>query len=327
MKIAGFPNQSGSRYWRLEDPFAYLRRLGHEAEVVTDEGISDRICQWADIIVLQSTVSKEDITCAYAYQQMHGLKIVADADDLFDLLEDDNPNKLDHDKTDAKAVIGKTLQIADLVTVTTPYLREQLLKYNDNIEILPNYMDLKRWDLPIYENDSKEIRIGWAGSMTHVKDFELVVEPLKRILKRYPKAKLIILGDPRIADLFKGFPVETVLGVDFDAYPARLHSLRLDIGIAPLRDSEFNKGKSNIKALEYGICKIPAIFSPTVYQGSVCGVIARTKTEWFESLNSYVLDAKLRKADGQEAYTWVKENYNLEEKIRKWEKAYRRLLT
>lgn len=326
MKIAGFGNSSGSRYWRLEDPFAYLRKLGHEAHVVEDEGINDSVCTWADIMVLQGCVDMEGIACARAYQHERGLKLVVEVDDALEISED-NPHVIEHKISNAPAIITKTIGIADLVTCTVPYLQTQLSKLNKNVVVLPNYLDMKRWDLPNYTNDSSEVRIGWAGSATHVNDLKLIVEPLKQIMKEHPEVKLIIMGDQRIADLFKGYNVETILGVAFEAYPARLHGLRLDIGIAPLLTNAFNRGKSNIKFLEYSICSVPSVVSPIAYKDSATGYICESPAEWYGSLKNLVINKKEREEMGKDAYTYVKENYDLEQKITLWEKAYKALLT
>jgi glycosyltransferase involved in cell wall biosynthesis len=324
MKIALFPNPSGSRYWRLEDPAKYLLRKGHHARVVTT-GIDDEVARWADIYVLQSVVDKEGIALLHAYQQEKDKRIVVDADDALEIT-DDNPHKAEHEMTNASEVIKITMQIADLITTTTPYLAEKLRKYNDNVVVLPNYIDLERWDLPKYQNTSDKIRIGWAGSITHINDLKLVVNPLKRLCKEFKNLQLVFVGDPRVGELFDGCPVENMVGVPFEVWPAKLHSLRLDIGIAPLADTEFNKCKSNIKWQEYSVAKIPGVYSNTVYQlrgiEPRYALIAYTEDHWYQCLRNLIVSQALREDIGTATYSRVTQRFSLAKHIDKWIEAY-----
>lgn len=325
MNIVAFPNPSGSRYWRLEDPFKYLSRNPKFNAQICTTGIEESVAQWADVYVLQGVVDKDGLALLYAYQQEFGKKIVVEQDDNIEV-EDDNVHKIEHEKTDAYSVIKRIMEVADGITTTTEYLARKLYKHNQNVAVLPNYLDLERWDLPKKKNDSTTIRIGWAGSATHLKDMEMVEKPIKRILEEFPTVQLVIVGDPRVAKLFDGYNVEFMLGVEFEAWPEMLNSLRLDIGIAPLRDTEFCKCKSNIKWLEYSVAQISGIYSPTVYfrRGFEpdMGFIARTSDDWYNQLKVLIQNPVLRQDIAFQAYTMVTARYSLEKHIGEWEDFY-----
>lgn len=328
MNVAMFPNQSGSRYWRLEDPAKYLREEGIDAQVV-NTGIDDEVAKWADIVVLQSCVDMKGIALLRAYQKERGLKIIVDADDHIKI-NDDNPHKIEHEATNAPEVIAITMRIADAITTTTTTLAKALRAYNDNVCVLPNYMNIERWDLPKLTNESDTIRIGWAGSVTHLKDMEMIEKPLKRIMDEFSQVRLVLVGDPRVGELFKGYPVETMLGVDFHAWPPRLSGLRLDIGLAPLIDSEFNRNKSNIKWMEYGINKVPGVFSKIVYwrknfDGKL-GLVAETPQQWYQCLKNLITNDDLRHDIGENAYFKVRTRYDLMENISEWIDCYSKVL-
>lgn len=328
MNIAMWPNPSGSRFWRLEDPAKYLQRKGIDARIITT-GITEDIAKWADIYVLQGTVDKEGIALLYTYQQEFGKKIVVDQDDLPEI-EDDNPHKKEHEATNALEITKILLEIADMVTTTTEYLADRLRKYNKNVVVLPNSLDLERWDIPKLTNNSKrEIRIGWAGSITHLKDLESIVKPLTRLLKENNKVKLVLCGDPRLKDLFPGLNVECMLGVPFEFWPSKLSGLRLDIGLAPLRNSEFNKCKSPIKFYEYSIMKIPGVYSPTVYNfrgfDNKFGMICYSQNQWYHCLKNMIEYPILRQDIVSNAYPYVKTRKGLKKNINLWVKAYKSL--
>lgn len=328
-KIAMFPNSSGSRYWRLEDPAKYLRKLGHEV-VLFEEPPTREMCEYFDMYVTQGMVAKDSIALMYEYQQEHGKKIVVDQDD--DLkVSNDNPHKKDHQVTNAAEVIKKTLEIADLVTTTNAHLQRKLSQYNPNVVEFQNYMDLDRWDIPTRHHSDSQIRIFWAGSITHMEDLKMVLPVLQRIQREYQNVKFIFMGEPRIKKYVEGLNIEIMLGVPFEAYPSKLHSIGADIAIAPLVDNEFNQCKSPIKFLEYAISKYAGVYSDTVYvshafDGS-CGTIASNLDQWYLALRNYIVCPQLRHDIAERAYNYVKSWYSLDLRIKQLEKAYKKLWT
>src|SRR3990167_9616470 len=122
MKILAYGNSTGAKNWRLVDPMKYLRKLGHEA-YVSDEEITEKACNWADVLIVSSVVNREAIAMLYEYQQTKGKKIVVDCDDYFQL-NDDSPFQIEHEISDASEVIKRTMEIADLVTVATNRLAD-----------------------------------------------------------------------------------------------------------------------------------------------------------------------------------------------------------
>ncbi len=296
---------------------------------VTDQPITDELAMSADVFVLQSTVDKQGIALLRAYQKEKGKKIVAEFDDFFDANED-NPNLLEHQISQAPDVLRVVAEIADVVTCTTNHLADKLRPYNKNVVVLPNFMDMERWDLPKKPNKTGYINIGWCGGMSHYKDLEMIVEPLQRILKEFSNVKLFIVGELRAKKWFEGYKnVECMLAVPFEAYPTRLHGLSLDIGLAPLIDNEFNKCKTNIKWMEYSIAQIAGVFSPTVYNRRgfepKFGFIAKTPDEWYSAIKQLILHPDIRKEAAINSYDLVKHNYNLQKQVHKWAETYTNL--
>jgi glycosyltransferase involved in cell wall biosynthesis len=326
-KVAMFPNPSAARYWRLEDPAIYLRQKGFEVEIV-DTGINDAVADWADIYVLQGIVDKQGIATLYAYQQERGKKIVVEQDDRIEI-EATNPHKQHHNITDAAEVIKTTMGIADMVTTTTKYLARKLKDYNPNVRVLPNYLNMRRWDLPKQTSHNDRLRVGWAGSITHLPDLVSILPVLRKIQSELD-VEYVFVGEPRLKNYIKGLKAECMLGVPFEAWPSKLHGLRLDIGLAPLRNTEFNRCKSNIKFLEYAIAKIPGVYSKTVYSrknfdSRKRGVISFNEDQWYLALRNLIICKSLRDDVATSAYAHVRQQYNLESNIYKWVDAYNSL--
>jgi glycosyltransferase involved in cell wall biosynthesis len=329
MKIVAWGNDSGSKHWRLTAPLKYLTKRGHEG-YVSENGINPLEIEKNDICIVQSCTDKDGIAMLREYQVEHGKKIIVECDDGLDLNED-SPFRQDHAKSDAKFVITRTMEFADMITTTTPYLADQLMVYNDNVKILPNSIDLESWEFPYRKNETGYLRIGWAGSITHLEDVKMIVNPVKKIFKEYPKSQLVIIGDPRVANLFDGLPVEFMNGVPYEVWPAKLHSLQLDIGLAPLRNTYFNKCKSNIKWMEYSIAGIPGVYSPVVYQlhnekfDGLYGQIAENEDQWYRCIKNYIICPELRDDIAKRARSCVTTSHTLRTNIHLWEEAYESL--
>jgi len=221
--------------------------------------------------------------------------------------------------------------VADVVTTTTDYLANMIKnKLKEHVEkdvvVLPNYLEMPIWELPTRKNYSGEIRIVWAGSCTHRNDMKFIAPVIHKICQKYPQVKFIYCGDVELIPLFKDINSEYVDAVPFRAWPAKLHSLRADIGIAPLLDNEFNRCKSNLKYLEYGICGIPSVFSDVVYSKTVkdgeTGLIAKNEDEFFEKLSLLIEDHELREKIGALAYLDVKMNYDIQNHALDWLNTY-----
>lgn len=327
IKVVIYGNESGAFDWRLKDPAKYMNKSGKFNIIFPDKGMNWSDLMWADIIVVQGLVDKLRIAMIYAAQQEYGKKIVVEFDDYF-RVEKDSPFKMIHNIRNAPEMIQVTMRIADMITTTTPYLADRFRKLNGNVKVLPNFMDMERWDLPTTKNDGDKIRLGWMGSMTHIKDFGEAVWAIKKILKDYPNVEFITLGDPRLKELFKGYNMEAMSGVPFEHYARRIHGLRYDIGIAPLRNTGFTRCKSNIRPLEYGICHVPCVASDVEpyqhFNGEV--LLAKNRYEWYNHIKNLIEDREYRETLGENMYKHVKENYDLEKNIGVFIDAYTSLV-
>jgi len=334
MKIKAFPNSSGSGQWRVTHPMKYLARLGHTVSIKTsDVGATttpEELLGY-DIIIPQGIIDLEALKLILAIKRDYGTKIILDFDDMIEVTED-NPHYKDHKIWDASPILQSFAKFADGITTTNEHLATYLKKFNKNVFIIPNYMDMEYWKMPIKKNETDKIRLCYVGSVTHLLDIEMIAPALKEILTKYKdKVELLMVGDLRWREVFKNFTnVDCFLGVPFDSYSLRLNGLGMDIGIAPLRDNNFNRCKSNIKFLENTIAGGVTVASPTVYSKTIKngknGFIAKNNDEWVKYLSLMIEDATLRKNIWQKAYSEVVGTYSLEKNIKKWESVYKLIL-
>ena len=109
---------------------------------------------------------------------------------------------------------------------------------------------------------------------------------------------------------------------DFESLPFRLETeiqdlQSFDIGLMPLPDSEWARGKCAFKAIQYMACGVATVASPVgittdLIRDKVNGLLASTSDEWFEALDLLVRDVSLRSAIAQEGRRTVETSYSLE---------------
>lgn len=327
LKIRSWGNQSGSMQWRLIHPMKYLNKLGHQCEV-NSAGFTPEDMYY-DIFVPQGIVDVNFLVKLIEFQKGYSKKIVMDFDD-FMKVNPDSPHYKEHEVADALAMLTSFARRCDMLTTTNPILAKELSFYNENVKIVPNYMDLEVWQYPIERRDDDKVRICWMGSITHLRDMGMVVDVLKRIMDDFPQVELQLMGDMRMKDLFEGYPVEVSMGVPFESYPQKLNGLKMDIGICPLLDNLFNLCKSPIKHWEVTIGGGATICSPTVYDSVVVegktGFIANNENEWYEKLSFLIKNKEKRLQMWGNAYDNLINNFSLKEHINEWEKVYQSVL-
>jgi glycosyltransferase involved in cell wall biosynthesis len=331
MKILAYPSPSNARQFRLDQVGKYIMRNSQNSFYVSINEMSEQDLSVADVIILQQTSSPDKIYMAYKYAKENQKLLVAELDDGF-TIQDDNPAKDKFVENEAEKWLENLCGVADVVTVTTEYLAEAVRKrlrkngVKKDVVVLPNYLDMELWNLPLRKNHTDEIRMLWAGSRTHRNDMKFIAPVIKKICKRYPQVKFLFTGDYMLNPLFKGINSEYIDAVEFNYYPAKLNSIRADIGIAPLLNTEFNRCKSNLKSLEYGIAGMASVFSNTVYEHTVkegeTGLLAETADEFYHKIAMLIENPELRERIAFGAYNDITSNYNIQDHIHKWMDTY-----
>jgi glycosyltransferase involved in cell wall biosynthesis len=106
---------------------------------------------------------------------------------------------------------------------------------------------------------------------------------------------------------------------------------QIDIGIMPLDDNPFERGKCGMKLILYGGTGIPGVASPVgvnveIIQHGVTGFLATTPEEWITSLKTLLHDAELRKSMGEAARRRVKEHYSVQSILPIWREVLEKTL-
>jgi glycosyltransferase involved in cell wall biosynthesis len=208
----------------------------------------------------------------------------------------------------------ETLMLCDYATTTTETLRRELQNYVPKVFINRNVASLEMLELSETartktKSETAKVKIGYfSGSITHNENFELVEPAILEILEKFPNVELNVVG---ILDaqnrLLQKYPnqVKSLGWVDWRELPGKI--AEVDVNIAPLVDSIFNRAKSENKWVEAALVKVPTVASnlgafAEVIEDGVTGMLASTKEEWVTALEKLVQDASLRHRIGETAF-------------------------
>lgn len=273
--------------------------------------------KWSDVVVCQYVDSPEGLSFIQAVRDLKPCLMeiddyLAQVPHQFPVYEGNRPGDSQH--------LWSTRQMVESngVITTTRYLADQMKKYNENIKIIPNCIDFEMWDK--FETHSNGLtRLGWIGGATHGSDLKVIQDVLYDVLNTYPTTEVYIVACPppewpkheRMHSINKW--------VNIDKYPEHLKNLSFDIGLCPLRDNGFNRGKSNLRYLEYSVCKIPTVASRVEpFSSDYKGRLAWDDESWIQNLSTLIENKELRVKEGLEAYEDVKNTFNLNDVSREY---------
>lgn len=206
----------------------------------------------------------------------------------------------------------KTAEICKISThviAGNQYLANYAIKYNKNVTIVPTTIDTDKYHVAEKNDNKKTLTIGWSGSFSTVQHLNTIRSVFTELVKT-ENFRLKVIGTPN-------YKIE---GVNVESIPWRAESevedlSEIDIGIMPLPNDEWSKGKCGLKALQYMALGIPTVCSPvgvnsTIIQDGENGFLANSKEEWIEKLKTLLHSAEIRNKLGLTGRKTVEEKYS-----------------
>ncbi len=213
-----------------------------------------------DVVVMQIENSPSALEFAIALQK-EGKKVVYEIDDAFDCLEPWHPQYASYGQPERQEAIRAMMAQADAVQVSTPWLAARYSDVAKRIEVVPNIIELAAWPPADRLRRDGRWKVLWAGSPSHAGDLETVIPALGEFAKAHPDVTIVFFGQTVKDDRIPANQVETIDFCEFEEYPAALAAIDADVAIAPLTDVPFNRGKSNLRILQYWATGYPVIAS------------------------------------------------------------------
>jgi glycosyltransferase involved in cell wall biosynthesis len=323
-------DRGGCFHYRVRQPLTALRDLGHWTS--WGSGIDLETFERADVLVNQ-LLHYPETTDSWVRWCESGEKLcVWEADDDIFTVHTSPHHGSAYDRPDTIPRMKRMIAASHLVTVTTPELAEVYRPFNPHVVVIPNAVPDWLTKLPVARtNDTRRGRLvlGYTGSPSHASDYEewsadVLVRHMRRHLDRTLLRYYGLSGRPL------GLPA--VWPADVRPWErqtsAYLRALSMDVGIAPLADTAFNRGKSGVKALEYGALGIPAVvqdvpqYRATVLDGQT-GFLASTPAQWLAAMDELWRDPARRIEVGSAAREYVRENHTMSVIAPMYESAFR----
>jgi glycosyltransferase involved in cell wall biosynthesis len=194
----------------------------------------------------------------------------------------------------------RTMTRANLVIAGSPTLAEHAQREGArHVALLPTGLDSRRFPVKTHYETRGHLRLVWIGSHSTLKQLESLAPVLEAVGKALPKTVLRVIADAPLQ--IKGLEVENIPWQQDTE--GRLLS-ECDIGIAPLPDTPYTRGKCGFKILEYMAAGLPVVASPVGVHAdfvhpNVNGLWASTSEEWVRAIKQLAADSSLRKNLGR----------------------------
>lgn len=205
--------------------------------------------------------------------------------------------------------IARLVKQSALVVAGNPYLADYMRRAGAPVvHILPTVIDLERYSVGAVER-REEFRIGWIGSPSTVRYLTDVLPAMEVLAREFP-LRLILIGGKLACQ--QAFAV-TELPWSESTEVRDIGSL--DVGIMPLPDEAWERGKCGYKLVQYMACGKPVIASPVgvneaiISENEECGLLASNTQSWIDSIRTLAGDAKLRQRLGQTGRRKVEAEY------------------
>jgi glycosyltransferase involved in cell wall biosynthesis len=208
--------------------------------------------------------------------------------------------------------IDKVMANAALVVAGNQYIAARAGTAGaKRIEVIPTVIDLDRYSSKSFTTNDQPFNIGWIGAPNNNRYLKSIQSVFENLAQKY-NSRVTLVGSGNIAlgnidltvkDWFENSEVE-----DIKAF---------DVGIMPLHNTPWERGKCGIKLIQYMACGLPVVGTPIgvnqeIIQHGVNGFCADTLDEWTTYLSRLAEDPQLRSVMGTKGRLMVESSYCLQ---------------
>ena len=247
-----------------------------------------------DLTVLQ----RELISTFYTFEPLIKHPVIFDVDDAI----------FSHKRGWIAKKIAKQ---SDLIICGNDFLANVFAQWNSRVEVIPTAVDTSRF-VPAKKEEKTRNIIGWIGTSSNFKYLYQIEKPLSDVFKARSDVHLRIISD--MAPKFRMIKEECVEYIKWSPEIEVTGIQQMTIGIMPLEDSVWTRGKCSYKMLQYMACGIPVVVSPVgmniqVLSMGEVGIGARSQKEWKEALLELLSVTKRREQMGKNGRAICNEHF------------------
>lgn len=240
-------------------------------------------------------------------------KIIYDFDDAIWLTD-----KLDESKAEQvlrwRRKVNSICKWSYKISCGNEYLATYAKRFNSHTIINPTTIDTIHLHNPsryISSNHRSHLNIGWTGSHSTLKYLKHIESAIYNLQEKYSHINLLIIADQK-----PNLNVKRLEFIPWSNHTEAEDLFQIDIGIMPLPDDEWTKGKCGFKALQYMAMEKPTVVSAvgvntTIVDHGVNGYLVYHPDEWFHYLEKLILDKSLREQMGKNGRLKVNNHYSV----------------
>lgn len=347
-------NRSPSQRYRFEQYFDFLKANGYECELSSIIAEADDAFFYSPghlfkkfLFTVKSAVKRlkdlkraDDFDIIFVQREAYmtgstffekrfagsKAKLVYDFDDSIWIMDTSDANKKWEWMKSTKKT-GEIISVSNMVFAGNKYLFDYAQKHNSNVKIIPTTIDTAIFRRKEEYKNSEKICIGWSGSITTIKHFEEATAILKKVKQKYgDNVYFKVMGDDTYENKelnIKGIPWTSATEIDIIS--------SFDIGIMPLPNDQWVKGKCGLKGLSYMALEVPTIMSAVgvnteIISDGLNGFLATTEEEWINKISLLIESFELRKTLGMNGRKTVIDRYSLESQKNNYLNSFNELL-
>ncbi len=200
------------------------------------------------------------------------------------------------------------------VSVGNKYLAEFVRRYNQNVVVIPTVVDteMHKPDTHLYPSSrGDKLCVGWTGSHSTLPYLDMILPALQKLEKKIDFEFCVIANqDPKL-------PLKNYSFIKWKKETEIEDLSAFDIGVMPLPDDEWSKGKCGFKLIQYLALEIPAVASPVgvnsqIIQHEKNGLLALSGREWVESLARLIREKTLRDKLGKAGRKQITDKFSVD---------------
>ena len=222
-----------------------------------------------------------------------------------------------------RSKISSLMSDADGVVVGNAYLRGYASQFTSRVSVIPTVLDISRY--PLHPDSAYrpngEVRIGWIGTPSTSVFLQGLTRVFHELQRRFRQLHFRFIGAA------PGMPTHG-LNVENVAWSEKTEVEALvgcDIGIMPLPDTDFTRGKCGLKLIQYMACWLPTVASPVganceIIEDGKTGFLAAADQDWINKLSALIANSGLRREFGNAGRRRVEQCYTLESGFTQWKR-------
>ncbi|MFC1631099.1 glycosyltransferase family 4 protein [Candidatus Omnitrophota bacterium] len=238
-----------------------------------------------------------------------GKKIIFDYDDAIFLPASSEANSI-LGRLRCPDNTGKIIKISKGAIAGNSYLRDYGLQFNPKISIIPTVIDTDKFR-PAAKSHNQNVVIGWTGTSSTQGYLLQLKDVFKTLLSKYPEIEIRIIG---AADQL--FDLDRVIYQDWSLDEEVSVIQDFCIGLMPLPDTEWARGKCGFKMIQYMACGIPAVATDVgankeIIQNEVNGFLVSSADDWLKKISFLIENPQVRQKMGIAARGLIEEKFSL----------------